>query len=322
MLFDALAVAILLVFAGLGARRGTLGSGMTLLSLVGAYAAGVGAALRSGPALAEATGLQPPLAGALAGSAGFLAGFGLFALIGWGVRRWERARLAGGRRSAADRIGGALLGAARGSLVVVLIGILALWIDAFRSFQADGGEAELANANTPLRVVTRAVVQAGAEAALADAGPGGTLAAHVLARPAETLGGMRSLMEHPRVTALAQDRLFWTYVEHGSLDAALNRRSFNEILRDPQLRSELVALGMVDAASGGDPMLFRREARSVLAEVGPRVRSLRTDPELQQLARDPAIADALERGDLFALMRHPGFQRVVSRALASEADAG
>jgi uncharacterized membrane protein required for colicin V production len=320
MLLDAVALGTLLLFAALGARRGALVSGVSLFVLFGSYGTGVLAALHWGPGAAELLGLPPYLGAPAAGSTAFLVAFALGSLGSWVLRTWDAGRHARRGRSGRDRIGGACFGALRGALVVLLIGLLAVWLDAWRSLEAGADPA--VPTTTPLRTVTQHVVEAGAGVALADAGRGGAIAAHTLARPAETLSGMRALVEDPRIGALADDRLFWSYVEQGAYDAALNRERFRAIAGDPSLRDGLAALGLVSSASASDPAVFRIEAEQVLAEVGPRVQRLRNDPELQRLARDPEIVARLERGDVFGLLRHPGLQRVVSLVLAEESERG
>jgi hypothetical protein len=46
--------------------------------------------------------------------------------------------------------------------------------------------------------------------------------------------------------------------------------------------------------------------------VGPRIRGLRDDPELQKLIADPEVASLIQSGDTLALLGHPGFRDFVS----------
>jgi membrane protein required for colicin V production len=312
MLFDAAALALLLLFAGLGARRGALATGLSLAGLAGAYAAGVAAAWLLGGSAAAALGLPAPLGAAAAGSAGFLAGMLAFAALGWLVRRARSEA----PRGPLDRFGGALFGAARGSLVVLAVGVLALWMDAAQTLRAAAPQPPPA---TPLRAATAAAIEAGAHAALGAGRPEARMAARVLAQPARTLGAARDLLEHPAIAALAQDRGFWQLVESGRAEIAVATPGFRRLTGDPELRRELAALGVVSDASAGDPHVFRVEARAALAEVGPRLRALREDPDLQRLAADPQVAALARSGDVVALLQHPGFQRVVANALGPPA---
>ena len=109
--------------------------------------------------------------------------------------------------------------------------------------------------------------------------------------------------------------MFWTYVENGSVDAALNRASFVRLSRDDALRERLAELGLVGPDAAFDSRAFRATARDVLREVGPRLREVRHDPALQELMEDPDVVAAVQSGNHLALMTHPGFRDVVARVM-------
>lgn len=319
-MLDLIGLAILLLFAAVGAFRGALATVLSLVTLVASYAAGIAAATRLGAPVGERLGLPALLGPPLAGTLGFLAAFVLLSLIVRLLCRAERERRGELPRDALDRVGGGLFGAVRGALVVVLVGWLALWLDAARTLRATpdatASSRPLAEGSA-VGAVARTVVEVGVEAALSDAGAGGKLAARMLARPTDTLTAVQSIVDNPRIATLGNDRAFWTYVEHGAVDAALNRASFYRILHDPELRGELAQIGLIGPEAASDPGVFRQEAKQVLSDVGPRLRRLREDPELAELSNDPEVSALLAQGNVLGLLRHPGFQRVVSRALAS-----
>jgi hypothetical protein len=209
---------------------------------------------------------------------------------------------------------------ARGSVVVLLIGLLAVWIDAMQH-ALPGADPTAAAPTTPLRAVTEAAVEAGVAAALGDS-PGAAVTAHALARPGEAIDQFRSLAAKPEITALADDPALWSYVESGAYDAALAQPSFQRLQWNADVRRELAALGVVDESAAGDPALFALEARAALAQVGPRLEALRRDPDLARLANDPAVADLVQRRDVVGLLAHPGFQRVLATALAAQPGPG
>ena len=122
-------------------------------------------------------------------------------------------------------------------------------------------------------------------------------------------------MDHPAIGDLSSDPLFWTYVEHGNVDAAMNRASFLRLTYDQTLRQQLGDLGLVDAQAAADAGAFRAAAGEVLREVGPRIRGLRKDPALQELMQDPEVAAAVQSGDHLALMSHPRFRAVVAKVM-------
>jgi hypothetical protein len=310
MALDLLALVLLVAFAWRGARRGALASGLSLVALVAGYVAGWLAATRLGGDVAAMAGVPALLGAPLAGTLAFLAVSGAIGALGWLLRR--------GRDDAPSipsRAGGALFGALRGSLVALLVGLLSVWFEAWQQAQP-GNEIAAPAIETPLQAATRAAVTAGVEAALGDA-PGATLAARTLAHPAESIAGLRALAATPEIAALAADRELWAYVEAGSYDAALAQPSFQRLQWNGERRRELAALGIVGEHSAGDPSLFALEARAALAQVGPRLRTLRNDPDLAALASDPQVAAMVERQDVVGLLLHPGFQRVVSNTLAA-----
>ena len=148
-----------------------------------------------------------------------------------------------------------------------------------------------------------------------------TTRGRLLSRPAQTVERLQRVLANPRIEALQRDRLFWSYVEHGALDQALNRGSFLGIAYDRTLRSELADLGMVSSAARLDSRLFRNSVRETLEQVGPRIQRIREDPALEQLASDPDVHDALEAGDPLRLLQHPEFRALVTRALESSPES-
>jgi len=111
--------------------------------------------------------------------------------------------------------------------------------------------------------------------------------------------------------------MFWTYVEHGNVDAASNRMSFRKIVRDASLRRRFADLGLVEEAAAGDPHLFEAAMVEVFREIGPRIYGIKNDPALQELMQDPEVVAMLQSGDTLGLLRHPGFQDLVERVSAN-----
>ncbi len=314
---DLVAVLVLALFVALGAWRGAVaGLVSTGILILGYFAASL-SAWRLGPALAEITGQPTLITAPIVGTLAFLAVAVVGGVIGFFIRRWDRRRVEESGRSGLDRTGGALFGFLRGSLIVLLLGILANWLHAAAVFAGRGVE----DASSPLQRMTQSVVGGGLDALLGDS-PEAAVTARMIARPTESLTSLRKVVEHPRVAALANDRGFWTLVENGAIDSALNHSSFYGILHDTELRHELADVGLVGPGAAGDPSLFRARAGEVLREVGPRVARARNDPAIHALARDPEIAGLLQRKDLLGLLRNRRFSETVERVLGDSSGAG
>lgn len=313
MWLDLLALGILAIFALVGAARGALKAGMGLLALLVGYLAAILLAPHIGPSLSEALGVSEFLALPLGGTLAFIGGFGAVSLLGALLRRLAARH--DDDPSPRDRFLGAVFGAVRGGLVVLLISWLALWLDALR---ASGGDVPVPSVEgSAAAALTGEVVEAGIGAAMGDE-PGGRLAARIAARPAAAMADFEQVLENRNIEALRSDEMFWTYVEYGNVDAALNRGSFRSVANDPSLRGRLAGLGLVDDEAAEDPFAFREDVADVLAEVGPRIRGLKNDPELQALVEDPQVVAMLQSGDTIGLLRHPGFQQLVDRVTSQQ----
>jgi membrane protein required for colicin V production len=311
---DALSVIVLGLFAGFGALRGAVAGLLSLCGLALGYAAAVFAAGHYGAPVAELTGL-PELAGvALAGTLAFAvtsAAFGLFAVL------LRRCRVLGSGRESSprDRFLGAVFGGLRGALIVVLLGVLAGWVDALRSTGVAPALPELGDSLTAR--ASASAVEVGLGAALSDS-PAGPVVARVVARPARSLAGFQELVEHPSIGALQGDAMFWSYVEHGNVEAAMNRMSFISIAGDEAFRGELAALGLIDESAAGDPAQFREAVGAVLGELGPRLHAIREDPEFQELIEDPDVLDHVAQGNTLALLGNARFRQVVARVASAD----
>lgn len=318
MWLDALALVVLGIFVLRGVLCGGLRTGASVVSLAAAYAAGLAIGTRLGPGLAGELGWPGLLGVPLAGSAAFLITFLGCGLVGRILMRFEVG--ASQARSVRDRLAGGVFGAIRGGLVVVLVAWLALWVDALRT--TGTFEAAPSVENSLAAAVSERAVEAAVSAAFQDAGSAGRLAASVAARPGESLTSLMRVLGHPHLAALRDDRMFWSYVEYGSVDIALDQASFIDFSFDPEVRGEFVTLGLVNEASAGDPGAFRAAAGEVLREVGPRIRGLREDEEFKEVFEDPELLAMVEEGNTLGLLSHAGFRGLVTRlAIADPAAA-
>lgn len=308
MWLDAILLLVLGAYAAVGAWRGPAESALRLGAWVLGYGAAWLAATSLGAPLAEALGLAPLLGLPLAGCGAFLA-VQVCAHVAI-----ARVRSAGAAPALGGRVLGAALGAARGAVVVVLLGWLALVGDGLR---AQGVAGLPAAGGSALGRASGALVERSALAALGGERPEARAVAALVARPAETVAAWRDLLAHPSLAALQADAGFWRDVEAGDLAGARTRSSFRALTADAALRRELGRLGLVTAAGAAHPVAFERELAAALGEAAERVSALRDDPEVQALLADPEIRARLERGDALGLLAHPGFQGLLRRVSAS-----
>ncbi|MBW1684413.1 MAG: CvpA family protein [Deltaproteobacteria bacterium] len=312
MWLDIVALLLLGLFAGMGAMRGALASGLAVLTLAAAYGAAIWAAPTFGPEVAGLLGVPEWLGMPIAGTAAFLLTFVVMGIVSTMLRRLERRKRLSSR-SPRDRFVGGAFGAVRGALVVLLLSYLALWVDALRITGTVEAIPELGP--SAAASLTENVVEAGVQAAMSDSGTAGRVVSRMAARPGAAMRDFQEVMEHPAIDELRSDPLFWSYVEHGNVDAALNRSSFLRLSHDGSVRRRLGDLGLIEADAVDDPRLFRAAAAEVFREVGPRIRDLHEDPALRELLEDPEVAAMLQSGNHFALLSHPGFREVVARTL-------
>lgn len=310
MWLDLLVVAVLVLFAGFGAWRGALVSGLSLFSLLGAYAA----AVWGGPLLAPMFGEGSLLALPVAASAAFLGAYIALSLISALLRRIFAGD---GEHSARDRFLGACFGGVRGLLIALLLSYLAIWLDALRESGTATGLPELGDSNAA--AITGEVVESGIEAALGEGAPGAKVAARLAAQPAVAIGELQGVLEHRAIFSLREDATFWNQVEQGEVSRAMARPSYVGLRRDAELRRQLAALGLVPPEGADDAMAFDAAVADVLHQVGPRLRDLRNDPALHELMQDPEIAAMAQNGDTAGLLMHPDFRALVQRVIARPA---
>jgi uncharacterized membrane protein required for colicin V production len=316
MWLDGLALLILAWFCWIGARKGGVAAGMGLATLVVSYGAAIVSAPRLGPWVAGRFDLSEWIGIPIAGTIGFVVTFAAMTIVSSILRRRAGEQGEDGR-SLRDHFLGGAFGAIRGAFLVVLLSYLALWVDALRTTGVAEGLPAIGN--SAAAAVTGSLVEAGVEAALSDSGRAAAVVANLAARPGAAMADLQSVIANPHFSRVQNDRLFWANVEAGAVGAALNTESFIDLADDAELRKQMAALRLVSPEAAENPGLFRAAVEDVLREVGPRIRGLRNDPELQKLIEDPEIAAMVESGDTFGLMSHPRFRRLVTRVASGSA---
>jgi uncharacterized membrane protein required for colicin V production len=317
MVLDLIFTLVLLGMFALGAWRGAVVSGSGLFALVCGYAGGILAASRGGPWVADSLVVSSLAAPAIAGTIGFVVAWLVVSSIGDVAVAWDRGRTELGGRGPFDRGLGGFFGLARGGWIVVLLAVLASWLDVARDIGGLSGLAAMPDAeNSRIADAAGGLVESAVSSALAGAGPAGEVAARLTARPGQALGSVQAILEDERLTGLFEDRLFWTLISNNSVDYAMNRTSIRSIVNDPEMRGRFADLGLVEDAAREDVDLFRGRMAGLLEEVGPKIQRLQNAAELKNLANDPEIVALVQNGNTFALMNHPRIRGIVDRIAA------
>jgi membrane protein required for colicin V production len=291
MILDAILLLVLILMFALGAWRGAVASGSGLFALVCGYAGGILAAGRGGEWVSTRLVLSPLAAPAIAGTIGFVVAWLIVSSLADIAVAWDRDRVELGGRGLFDRGLGGFFGLARGGLIVVLLALLASWLDAARDIGAISGLAAMPDAEDSLLTeAAGGIVELAVSSALSDAGPAGEVVARLTAHPGQALGSVQAILEDDRLSGLFEDRLFWTLISNQSIDYAMNRNAIRSIVNDPEMRGHFADLGLVDEAARDDVGLFRDTMAGVLSELVPKVQRLQNDPEIKALANDPEIA--------------------------------
>jgi hypothetical protein len=305
MWLDLAILALIAFLAGFGARSGAALAGLRLAALPLAYAGALGAAWAFGPALGRELGWSET-AGALgAGSAGFLLAQ---LLISAGTRALRRET----SHPPASQALGAVFGALRGALFALPV----LWLAGLaEGARVSGVRPELPDlSGAHLPALGGDVLGAGARQVVDTDTAGGRFALGMMARPTETIAALQKVVQDPRVIALQRDGQFWHDVERGAVPAALARPSARALVGDRRFRAQAAEIGAVSPEAGKDPRLFQTELALALAELGPRLRSVKEDPALSELLDDPEVRASLQSGNTLALLGDPRFRALVSRA--------
>ncbi len=150
MVLDLIFTTILLLMVALGAWRGAVVSGSGLFAMICGYLGAIVAASNATDWVAQTLVVSPLLAPAVAGSLGFVLTWLIASSLADILVAWDAARIESFGRGALDRAFGGFFGLARGGLIVVLLAILASWLDAARDLGAVDGLAAMPDAESSI----------------------------------------------------------------------------------------------------------------------------------------------------------------------------
>lgn len=297
MAFDVAAFLALFAFAWLGAHRGPRESAIRLVGLAFAYGVSLLAARFAGAPLAAALASAPWVGLAAAGMLGFFAAQALVELAA------RKARAARGEASDLGRAAGALIGIARGGLLLLPVLWLAGFAESVRTLNPAAPLPDLSGARSA-RIGQAAIGGALAGLARSEA-PVTRMTAKWIAEPGESVAALGALAADPRLRVLQADQSFWRDLAAGNVESALARPTFAELARDANLRGQFADLGLVAEGSALDAQQFHDEMAAVMADVAPRIQRLQSDPAFQALLADPEIRARILAGDTAALLADP-----------------
>src|SRR5262249_43489856 len=152
-----------------------------------------------------------------------------------------------------------------------------------------------------LPALASSVVGAGAAHFFDQREPGGRISLGLVRHPGESLGALRSLLADPHLTELERDAAFWADVERGAVASAMARPSLRTLVNDRSFRTRLATLGAISESAAREPSQLETELAVALAEVGPRLQELKSDPALASLLDDPQVRTRLSSGNSISL---------------------
>lgn len=311
-MIDIIAIGILASVAFMGWQRGTLGMALWGASLVAGSLAAAFLAKPTGLLLADAASLPVLLAVPVA--AFVMAGLAT-AVVRAGARRAERKRavlLKGGwTPDAGDRLGGASLGLLCGLGIVLVAG----WV-ATATGDLHGREAQVQASlvGRAAASIGEPVIRTVAGEITGDALMASTVAL-IMSDPERGKATLQALVRNPRVQGLARDPGFRHAVAVGDAASLSASPAPADLASDSAFvqaarRVRLLARG--DGAEVSPAEL----ADALTRRLGPLLRAgdtIMEDPEVQAALADPAIKDALARGDLGSLIRTDGVDVLMRR---------
>jgi uncharacterized membrane protein required for colicin V production len=314
VLIDAACLVLVLLFALGGWRRGFWLSLLSLGGLIAAYLAAYFFSQPAGRALAGPLRLQPLLAYPLAGGLIFV----LMLLLVSGIRRIliRTRRTTRDRPRAwriADHLGGAGIGAAYATVLVLLLTWLLLALQAITPLEAmDLKGSQMARWASPLaeKVARAAAQQASGSESMASAVAG-------LAKdPGRTTRGYLGLLQNERLQSMLQDPQAINALASGDLRALKKNASLRALAKDPGFIAAVHQAGLLAEAS--EDLSPEDASRLLVSRLAPLARVMTTlaqDPEVQHLLQDPTLADRLQRRELISLANDAAFNRLAEIVL-------
>ena len=309
-MIDFLALGILGVAGWHGWRRGTL---LMLLGIVGLFAGYVGAAFLFRPVgrvLGSVSGMPPMLALPVAGLFVLLAISTAIKVATWRIeQRRAKARAEGQAPNPVDSAGGALIGAARAAVFVVLGAWLMLTVHNVGHVGPDIGHTLTGKvAAGVMRRATYAVMQRTTHDPLLA-----SMMSVIASRPDEGVRAMNLVMGDQRVQQLLHDEHVRTMLANGDAAGLSGNAGVRALSADTSFLAAAGRLGILPPGADGAAL-----PENLASRVGPlvrRVESLRADSGIARMMDDPEMKRMMDRGDFAALAGNRRFNDLAGRLL-------
>ncbi len=316
MWFDLTCILLLMGLIALGAMRGALASGLALFTMLASY----GAAIWMGPNFAPLFESQSTLVGVLAiplgGALAFAIAYITLSISTMLITRAERARREGDEgRSTPDRFFGGTFGAARGLLLLLLIGL-------FGHYLSQGQRVGVVKMLPPIEnsfftEMSGNLTEMGISMALDQACVASKMAARLAVRPSDTKDQLSEIMSYDSVRGIIADPNFWILVQSGDTSKAINQLSFQRMVYDTPLREKLGELGFLQAEAVENPVLFRESLRPCVSRLCTVMVNIQDNPAIDTLIEDKEVMDLVRAGKTVDLIRHPLFVDAVASVIKS-----
>jgi len=295
-------LAVVAIFAYRGYQKGLLRSLSRVLSLLAGYTASILYTEQVSAILASRFELE--------GIVSFIAaGLGLFFAAGVAVSIvfWIVAQLMPAQETPSTA--SALGGLAVGSMVGVIVAIIAVWSFTFvRDFRASPEVDELAQTDRS-KIETLASKVAGKAVntamSLGSVNPEvARLSAAMIEAPAEISQHARQLMSSADFQALLADPQTRAALESGDTRALQQLPAFQNLVKNPDFLALAESTGMLtDVAEGTGPSDAILATR--MTEIWGRVERVKNDARVQEILGDPEFQQKVQSGNPMDMLTNP-----------------
>lgn len=293
-------------FAWRGYRQGPWLAASRLVSLIAAYAAAFRYSQPLSEFLASQSSLEAlPLEG-MAG--GIIVGVLLFLTVSFLVAASFSLLdklLSRGHAGLRSSWPGALVGAGVGSLFGLIAVLLIGYLQDLGASR-EGIARKPGNLETTARSAAAMLVENVASVFAGEQSTARTGVA-LVRNPVGVVSSLQQLSGSPEARQLFSSPAGQAALASGDLRAISRQPAFKELAASPAMETLMASAGIAEGA--GREQVLAEE----LAKVWGGVQSLKEDPQVQELLRDPGLREKLASGDSLSLLSDPRLARLLER---------